>query len=210
MVPGTVLTTLIARGVYPDPTYGLNNLAIPESLNKQDYWYRTTFDTPAGSDGRRFTLTFNGINYAAEVWLNGARLGEIKGAFARGLFDVTGAAQTRPTQHAGGPGFAAAPSRHSARRIHCRRPRRERRQPRLDGPTFIATEGWDWIPGIRDRNTGLWQDVQLKATGAIRLLDPHVVTQLPLPKTDQAEISRSKSTLENHHSTPTPARSKLV
>jgi hypothetical protein len=40
-VPGTVLTTLVDRGVYPDPDYGLNNTAIPESLNKQDYWYRS-------------------------------------------------------------------------------------------------------------------------------------------------------------------------
>jgi hypothetical protein len=45
-VPGTVLTTLIDRGVYPDPDYGLNNLAIPETLNKHDYWYRTEF-TPS-------------------------------------------------------------------------------------------------------------------------------------------------------------------
>src|SRR5208282_2149207 len=32
-VPGTVLTTMIDRGIYPDPDYGLNNLAIPETLN---------------------------------------------------------------------------------------------------------------------------------------------------------------------------------
>ena len=31
---------MIDRGIYPDPDYGLNNLAIPETLNKQDYWYR--------------------------------------------------------------------------------------------------------------------------------------------------------------------------
>src|SRR6202040_2442865 len=90
VVPGTVLTTLIARGVYPDPTYGLNNMAIPESLSRQDYWYRTTFDAPPNRDGKRFTLTFKGINYYAEVWLNGTRLGQIKGAFTRGIFDVTG------------------------------------------------------------------------------------------------------------------------
>ena len=44
---GTVLTTLIARGVYPDPDYGLNNLAIPDSLSRQDYWYRSEFEAPA-------------------------------------------------------------------------------------------------------------------------------------------------------------------
>ena len=33
----------------------------------------------------------------------------------------------------------------------------------LDGPTFVATEGWDWIPAIRDRDTGIWQPVTLTA-----------------------------------------------
>ncbi|MFH7191580.1 glycosyl hydrolase 2 galactose-binding domain-containing protein, partial [Klebsiella pneumoniae] len=46
-VPGTVLTTLVDRGVYPDPGYGLNNMAIPEKLSRQAYWYRTQFRVPA-------------------------------------------------------------------------------------------------------------------------------------------------------------------
>jgi hypothetical protein len=58
----------------------------------------------------------------------------------------------------------------------------------LDGPTFIATEGWDWIPGIRDRNIGLWQDVVLRATSSVRIGDPQVVTRLPLPATNRADI----------------------
>ena len=82
-VPGTALTTMIDRGVYPDSDYGLNNLTIPESLNKQDYWYRNEFKAPK-SGAKRFTLTFEGINYTAEVWLNGQSLGNIKGAFIRG------------------------------------------------------------------------------------------------------------------------------
>src|SRR5215203_5693095 len=88
-VPGTVLTTLVDRGVYPDPDYGLNNLAIPETLNRQDYWYRTEFTPHASTKGRRFQLTLNGVNYSAAVWLNGRRLGEVRGAFLRAVFDVT-------------------------------------------------------------------------------------------------------------------------
>lgn len=62
-VPGTVLTTLIDRGIYPDPDFGLNNLAIPESLNKHDYWYRVEFPAPtARKSGRRFTLHLAGTN----------------------------------------------------------------------------------------------------------------------------------------------------
>src|SRR5690606_32249491 len=93
-VPGTVLTTLIDRGIYPDPDFGLNNMAIPETLNKQHYWYRTEFDAPASLANRELTLTFKSINYAADVWLNGEKLGEIKGAFIRGIFDVTDKVKT--------------------------------------------------------------------------------------------------------------------
>ena len=42
-VPGTVLTTLVNNKVYPEPLYGENMRAIPESLNKDSYWYRTDF-----------------------------------------------------------------------------------------------------------------------------------------------------------------------
>jgi beta-galactosidase/beta-glucuronidase len=186
-VPGTVLTTMIDRGVYPDPDYGLNNLAIPELLNQQDYWYRAEFATPKG-DGRRFTLTFNGINYAAVVWLNGKRLGDIKGAFVRGTFDITEllkpggmnalAVRISPPPHPGIPheqSIKAGPGENGGIMV-------------LDGPTFMATEGWDWIPAIRDRNTGMWQDVVLSASGAVRIDDPQVITTLPLPDTSRADI----------------------
>jgi len=200
VVPGTVLTTLIARGVYPDPYYGLNNLAIPDSLSRQDYWYRSVFDAAADLQGKELTLTFKGINYAAEVWLNGRRLGDIKGAFIRGTFNVTGQLQPgrrnvlvvrlSPPPHPGIPheqSIAAGPGENGGNLA-------------IDGPTFIAAEGWDWIPGIRDRNTGIWQDVELTASGSLRLLDPHIVTRLPLPRTDSADVSIGVA-VENRAST---------
>ena len=200
-VPGTALTTLIDRGVYPDPDYGLNNLAIPESLARQDYWYRTQFSLPAELAGRRLALTFKGVNYSAEVWVNGQRLGDMRGAFIRGTFDATGklkpgelnviAVRVSPPPHPGIPheeSIAAGPGENGGALA-------------IDGPTFIASEGWDWIPGIRDRNTGLWQPVELKATGGVRVLDPHVITSLPLPKTDRADVSITVP-LENLGSEP--------
>ncbi|HLY58951.1 MAG TPA: LamG-like jellyroll fold domain-containing protein, partial [Stellaceae bacterium] len=187
-VPGTVLTTLVDRGVYPDPYVGLNNMVIPERLARQDYWYRTEFETPAALDSRHGTLTFKGINYAAEVWLNGERLGSITGAFIRGVFDVTGrlvpgrrnalAVRISPPPHPGIPheeSIAAGPGENGGNLA-------------IDGPTFVATEGWDWIPGIRDRDAGIWQDVVLSGSGPVRLLDPNVVTRLPLPRRDEASV----------------------
>ena len=58
----------------------------------------------------------------------------------------------------------------------------------LDGPTFVATEGWDWIPAIRDRDTGIWQPVILPATGNVKIGDAQVVTTLPLPDISRADV----------------------
>jgi hypothetical protein len=205
-VPGTVLTTLVDRGVYPDPDYGLNNLAIPESLNKQDYWYRTEFKGPDAIDGKRLTLTFKGINYKAVVWLNGQSLGTITGAFLRGVFDVTGilkpgkinvlAVRISPPPHPGIPqeqSIKGGPGENGG--IMC-----------LDGPTFVATEGWDWIPAIRDRDTGIWQPVTLTATNAIRIGDPQVVTTLPLPDITRADVEIN---VPLRNSSDTPAHATL-
>jgi hypothetical protein len=189
-VPGTVLTTMIDRGIYPDPDYGLNNLAIPESLNKQDYWYRNEFKAPKPG-GRRVTLTFYGINYKAAVWLNGKSLGTITGAFIRGVFDVTDllkpgetnvlAVRISPPPHPGIPqeqSIKGGPGENGG--IMC-----------LDGPTFVATEGWDWVPAVRDRDTGIWQPVTLNFSGVVKIGDSQIVSSLPLPDTSRADIEIS-------------------
>ena len=84
-VPGTVLTTLVNNGVYPEPLYGENNRPdkIPESLCRTPYWYRTTFVVPQDYAGKKIWLNFEGINYAAEIWVNGGKVGVMHGAFAR-------------------------------------------------------------------------------------------------------------------------------
>ncbi len=186
-VPGTVLTTMIERGIYPDPDYGLNNLAIPPSLAHQDYWYRVEFATPAATHGRHLTLTFDGVNYAAEVWLNGKRLGSFTGAFLRGKFDVTSlvtggtnalAVRVSPPPHVGiaqEESLSAGPGENGGTEV-------------LDGPTFSASEGWDWIPGIRDRETGIWQDVTLSASGPVQIGDLEVVTTLPKADNSEADV----------------------
>ncbi len=187
-VPGTVLTTLVDGGVYPDPGYGLNNMAIPESLHMHDWWYRTVFKVPANLAGRQLRLTFNGVNYSGEVWVNGKRIGHTKGAFARGVFDVTGdlvaghdnavAVRVSPPPHAGVPNeesLVGGPGENGG-------------MMELDGPTFLATEGWDWIPSVRDRDTGLWQSVVLRASGAVRIGATHVVTSFPAADHSRADV----------------------
>ena len=187
-VPGTVLTTLIDQGVYPDPDKGLNNMAIPESLARRDYWYRTQFHAPKDLGGKHLELVFKGVNYAAEVFLNGERLGVVRGAFVRGRFDVTGrlradqdnaiSVRVSPPPH---PGIPSEESKLFG-------PGENGGSMAIDGPTFVATEGWDWIPGVRDRNTGLWQGVELTATDAVRIGTPFVITHLSSPEHADLEI----------------------
>ena len=189
-VPGTILTTLVQQGVYPDPLQGLNNLTIPDDLSRKSWWYRVAFKSPADWKNRRVNLTFHGINYHAEGWLNGHPLGEVTGAFIRGSFDATAllapgeinvlAVRIWPQPHNGAPveeslRTDAGPNGADGT---------------LDGPTFFCAEGWDWVPTIRDRCTGIWQDVVLHPTGPVALGDSKVTTELPrLPDLSMAELT---------------------
>ena len=187
-VPGTVLRTLVDQGVYPDPYYGLNNLAIPDDLCRKDWWYRCSFDLSDDMLSKEtLELLFGGINYKADIWFNGSKIGHIAGAFIRGRFDISELAKAENTLavHIFPPANPGIPHEQSPRSgggknggALC-----------LDGPTFFCSEGWDWMPGVRDRNIGIWQDVQLIATGGISLGDTQVITDLPLPDVSYADLT---------------------
>jgi hypothetical protein len=164
VVPGTVLTTLVKNGVYPEPLYGENNRPdrIPETLNKTSYWYRTIATVPAEYKGRHTWLNFEGINYSAVVWVNGTQVGTMRGAFKRGIFDISSIAKpgekaaiavlVTPQPHPGDPHeHTIANGMGGNGGITA-----------VDGPTFLSTIGWDWIPAIRDRDTGIWDKVFLR------------------------------------------------
>ncbi len=177
-VPGTVLTTLVNNGVYPEPLYGENMRAIPESLNTTSYWYRTTVNVPASARGRHIWLNFGGVNYAAEIWVNGHTEGSMRGAFIRGNFDVTNevkpgrpaaiAVLVHPQPHPGEPHehtVALGIGKNGG-------------ESALDGATFLSTVGWDWLAAVRDRDTGIWLPVTLSVTGFSKLGDAFVMSDL--------------------------------
>jgi hypothetical protein len=195
-VPGTVLTSLVTDGVYPEPTYGENNRGIPESLNKTPWWYRTTVTVPRDYAGRQVWLHFDGANFSSDVWVNGTEVGTFTGAFIRGRFDITKlvkpgktavvAVKVSPQPHPGVPhehNIADGVGPNGGITA-------------IDGPTFLCTIGWDWLNAVRDRDTGIWQKVWLSASGPVLVEDPLVITDLPLPKTDSADLT-VKATLEN-------------
>lgn len=177
-VPGTVLTTLVDNHVYPEPLYGENMRTIPESLNKSNYWYRTVVGVPAANKGRHTWLHFEGINYSGQIWVNGHEAGTTRGAFVRGDFDVSAfvkpgqqaviAVLVSPQPHPGVPhehtvalGLGANGG-----------------ESAIDGPTFLSTIGWDWLPAIRDRDTGIFLPVTMDSTGVVIVKDPFVTAEL--------------------------------
>ena len=186
-VPGTVLSSYKNVGAVPNPNYADNQLQISESFFNADFWYRDEFEIPIGFKQDRIFLNFDGINWKAKIYLNGKYVGGIEGAFMRGKFDVTDlvvvgknvlAVEILKNDH---PGAIKEKNRQST----------DFNGGILgaDNPTFHATIGWDWIPTVRGRNIGIWNDVFLETTGPVTVSDPLVQAVLPLPDTTSANLT---------------------
>ncbi|HZU27089.1 MAG TPA: discoidin domain-containing protein [Bryobacteraceae bacterium] len=199
-VPATVLSSYWNAGALPDPNYGDNQLAISDSFFYADFWYRDVFVPGPVLPGRHVWLNFDGVNWKADVFLNGEMVGRVEGGFLRGRFDVMkllrpgeknvlavrieknatpGSVKQKTYQSSGTNGGALG----------------------ADNPTYHAAIGWDWIPTIRGRDTGIWSDVYLTTTGSVSIESPWVDTMLPLPDTSAADVT-IQATLNNSDSSP--------
>ena len=189
-VPATVLEILQEDGVYPNLYYGKNLVtAVPQDLYKQDWWYRTSFKAPAG--GGTYWLDFSGINYRAEIWLNGKRLADnrqVVGMYVATELNVTGA-------------ILAGRINSLAVKVTPERAIQDVSGVELADSWFDSLNG-KYIglrsaPGkngipvsfVSDRNAGIWKPVALRVTGAVRISHPSVTTTLPLPRTDSANLT---------------------
>jgi exo-1,4-beta-D-glucosaminidase len=223
-VPTTVLNALVRNAVYPDPYVGMNNMRIPDASDEfnreyglakfshlpggqnpwaDPWWFRKVFRLPEDFRDKMIWLTLEGINYRAEIWMNGRKIAgshEVAGMFGRWTFDITGIASidkenavavkifpldfpglpAEPQLKAFGPfGLNGGPTGDIGKNV-----------------TMHCSVGWDWIPAVRDRNMGIWQDVKISATGPVDIRDIQVVTDLPLPDVSTADI-RVKADLRN-------------
>ena len=185
-MPATVLQILEENGVYKNLYYGMN-LATPGDLWKQDWWYRTTLVAPPGREV--YSLIFKGINYRADIWLNGHKVANraaVVGMYDAFEFNVTEFIQ------AGRPNGLAV---------------KVTPEQSLGGENGIELgDSWlDWINWkylgyhdpekhldisfVPDRNAGVWKRVFLSSTGAVTIRNPYVTTDLPLPATSPASLS---------------------
>ncbi len=183
-VPSTVVGSLVEAGVYRDPFFGMNLRTLPgmtyaiganfvhtamspASPFAVPWWYRTSFHVPAAMRGRRLALQFNGINYRANIWLNGRRLADssrVAGTYRHYELDVTDA--VRP---AGANVLAVeifAPT-----------------------PPDLQTTWVDWNPSPPDKDMGIWQPAFLAATGDVVVRDPLVVSHVDTATLRSAELT---------------------
>jgi exo-1,4-beta-D-glucosaminidase len=185
-VPNTVVGALVESGVYEDPYFGMNLRNIPgttypvgerftllpmpeDSPFRPSWWYRKEFTLPARLHGRSVQLHFDGINFRANVWVNGTRIADdrqVAGAFRRYAFDVTTLLRAGEANAIAVEVFAPE-------------------------PRDLAFMWVDWNPTPADKNMGLWGDVYLTDSGPLELSNPHVVSELELPALDDATLSVS-------------------
>ncbi len=183
-VPSTVVGALVANKVYPDPYFGMNLRSIPgtaypiganfsnismpdDSPFRVPWWYRTEFQLPASFEGRQVWLHFDGINYRANIWLNGKQIAtsdKVAGAWRLYEYNVTDLVVR------GRPNVLAV----------------EVVAPR---PTDLAITFVDWNPLPADKDMGLWRDVYLTATGPVELRWPQVITHFDLPSLHVAHLT---------------------
>ena len=228
-VPSTVLTGLVANGVYPDPYMGLNNMLIPDASDefnkkydlekfsflpghpnpwKKPYWYRTTFSVPASDKGRSFQLIFKGINYRAGVWLNGKRVADstqMAGMFAQYSLDVSAFIK------AGEKNVLAVkiypldyPGLPSTEQLEALGDFYPNGGPTGDigkNVTMLCSVGWDWVPPVRDRNMGIWLPVYLRTSGGVTIGNPKISTELGGEQDTSAARLSLSLTLFNHTGT---------
>ena len=179
-VPTTVVAAQVENGLLPDPFYAMNlrqypgvsypvgsnfsNIPMPpDSPYAVPWWYRKEFTLPNVNEyaGKTVWLNFRGINYRANIFLNGKQLAnakEIAGAWRTYEFNVTSAVK---------PGMNVlavqvwAPTENSL------------------AITFV-----DWNPSPPDKNMGLWREVYLTTSGPVALRHAAVFSRVDSPAGD--------------------------
>jgi Exo-beta-D-glucosaminidase Ig-fold domain/Glycosyl hydrolase 2 galactose-binding domain-like/F5/8 type C domain/Glycosyl hydrolases family 2 len=195
-VPGTVLVSYRNAGALPDPNYNDNQMMISESFFNSDFWYRNEFEIPADFKGECMFLNFDGINWKADIYVNGKKEGRIEGGFIRGKLDVSdiikpGQKNTIAVLIIKNDNIGVIKEKTAISTD------KNGGVLGADNPTYHASIGWDWIPTIRGRNIGIWNDVYLSVAGPVTIEDPFVFTDLPLPDTTAADLN-VEVTLRNH------------
>jgi len=183
-VPTTVVAALVKHKVYPDPYFGMNLRTLPgvtypiggkflslptpqDSPFIMPWWYRKEFAIPAGFRGKTIWLKFNGINYRANIWLNGkqiAKSDDVAGTWRTYEFNVTS---------------AALPGKTNALAVQVYSPTEN----------DLTITFWDWNPAPPDKHMGIFREVEITTSEPVSLRYPTVVSKVDSPANDKAHLT---------------------
>jgi exo-1,4-beta-D-glucosaminidase len=162
-VPATVLAGLMQNGKYTDIYFGENMKSIPEADFENSWWYRTEFELSAEDVKQNIWLGFDGLNFSADIWLNGEKI--------RSRADAAGVFRTY--------------------RDLVSKTRAGKNVLALE--VFPPQEGdlginwWDWNVTPPDKNLGIWRDVYLRKTGPVALQSVFITSKVPT--TSEAQLT---------------------
>ena len=172
-VPTTVVSALVKQKVYPDPDFGMNLRTLPgvnypvganfsnipmqqDSPFMVPWWYRREFALPESYRGKTIWLDFSGINYRANIFLNGKQIAnkdQVVGAWRTYEFNITD---------------RALPGKANVLAVE------------VFSPTDkdLAITFVDWNPAPPDKNMGLFREVELRTSGPVAVRYPTVVSKV--------------------------------
>ncbi len=182
-VPTTVVAAQVKNKVFPDPLFGMNlrhypgvsypigfnfsNIPMPpDSPYAVSWWYRKEFTLSDLAAGKTLWLNFRGINYRADIFLNGKKIADSKdvaGAWRTYEFNVTSAVKSGTNVVA----VQVWPPTENSLAI-----------------TFV-----DWNPAPPDKNMGLWHEVYLETSGPVALRNPAVLSKVDSPANNSAHLT---------------------
>lgn len=193
-VPNTVVGALVTDKTYPDPNYSTNlrsfpgfsddrqhffsNMDMPkDSPFRCSWWFRTEFTAPAEYERKNSWLHFLGINYRANVWLNGQKVADandVAGTFRTFEFNVSKFLQ---------------PGKPNALAVEVFAP----------GKNDLGITWVDWNPTPPDKDMGIWKEVFLTSSADVSLRNPFVSSKLASDyKTAALSISADLRNVSDH------------
>ncbi len=184
-VPSTVFSAQVATGKFKNVFFGTNLRYVPgmtypigfnnfnlipmrkDSPYAVSWWYRTELPLPARDAGKNVWLRFSGINYRANIWLNGHQIAgskDIAGAYRLYEFNLTPRIKLGETNVLAVQTFAPL-------------------------PRDLAINWVDWIPAPPDKDMGLWGDVSLSTSGPVSVRNPFIMTHFPKRSLQEADLT---------------------
>ncbi len=183
VVPSTVLGTLVENNVYRNVFFGRNLETIPADPFSVSWWYRTEFLLSALPWQRTAILELDGVNYRANIWLNGQKIAsasEIYGPFRRFELDISKASRFGETNVLAIEVFPPAKGEPSV--------------------GFV-----DWNPAPPDKSMGLWRGVRIRLAGDVSIKNPFIQTYLDTATLKEARLIISAD-LQNNTDRPVSGR----